>query len=99
MSPKVKAKRNQNSREDLIRTERLPHIWCPGCGIGIAMGAFIRAVESTRIDPDLISVVSGIGCTARVAGYLRLDSFHTGKHCTEKTMCKPNSPWPLPVWV
>lgn len=41
------------------------------------MGAFTRAILQTGLDPDLISVVSGIGCTGRVAGYLRLDSFHT----------------------
>lgn len=69
--------RPQNPIESLIRMERLPHMWCPGCGIGISMGAFARAVLESGIDQNLLSVVSGIGCTGRVAGYLRLDSFHT----------------------
>ena len=69
--------RPQNPIESLIRVERLPHMWCPGCGIGISMGAFTRAVVESGIDQNSLSVVSGIGCTGRVAGYLRLDSFHT----------------------
>jgi len=63
--------------EDLLRSERLPHIWCPECGVGIAVSCFAAALQRTELDPDLVSVVSGIGCTGRVAGYMRLDSFHT----------------------
>lgn len=64
-------------RDDLLRQERLPHIWCPGCGIGIALSCFSHAIVSAGLDPDRVAVVSGIGCSGRVAGYLRLDSFHT----------------------
>jgi len=60
-----------------IRQDRLPHIWCAGCGIGSAMSCFLRAVNRAGIDPDKVAVVSGIGCTGRVAGYIKLDSFHT----------------------
>ena len=63
--------------EDLLRSDRLPHIWCPECGLGIAVSCFTAALQRTGLDPDLVSVVSGIGCSGRVAGYLRLDSFHT----------------------
>jgi 2-oxoglutarate ferredoxin oxidoreductase subunit beta len=63
--------------EDLLRSDRLPHIWCPECGLGIAVSCFAAALQRTGLDPDLVSVVSGIGCSGRVAGYLRLDSFHT----------------------
>ncbi|MFC2007439.1 thiamine pyrophosphate-dependent enzyme [Chloroflexota bacterium] len=63
--------------EEHLRQDRLPHIFCPGCGIGPAMGCFIRSIVRTKIDPDKIAVVSGIGCTGRVAGYVKLDSFHT----------------------
>lgn len=74
---KGKAEHFKTPVEALIRTERLPHMWCSGCGIGISLGAFARAVVETGIPHYLISVVSGIGCTGRVAGYLFLDSFHT----------------------
>lgn len=61
----------------LLREDRIPHIWCPGCGIGIAMHAFLGAVTKSGIPLNDFAVVSGIGCTGRVAGYVKLDSFHT----------------------
>ncbi len=60
----------------LLRTERLPHMWCPGCGLGILLKVFAEAVLESGIDPDKHVVVSGIGCTGRIAGYLRLDGYH-----------------------
>jgi 2-oxoglutarate ferredoxin oxidoreductase subunit beta len=60
-----------------LRQDRLPHIFCAGCGIGPAMGSFIRAIDRSGLDPDKMAVVSGIGCSGRVAGYVKLDSFHT----------------------
>jgi len=67
----------ENTVDSLLRLDRMPHIWCPGCGIGPAVGCFIRAIEGSGVDPDKIALVSGIGCTGRVAGYVNLDSFHT----------------------
>ena len=67
--------------DDLLRGERLPHIWCQGCGLGTALTTFIGALQwlekNASWDLDRIAVVSGIGCTGRIAGYVRLDSFHT----------------------
>lgn len=67
--------------DDLLRGERLPHIWCQGCGLGTALTSFISSLkwlEKNRgWDLDKVAVVSGIGCTGRIAGYVRLDSFHT----------------------
>ncbi|MFQ5942459.1 MAG: thiamine pyrophosphate-dependent enzyme [Anaerolineales bacterium] len=63
--------------DDLIRADRMPHIWCPGCGIGIVMRCFAKAIIESGIPEDNHIVVSGIGCTGRVAGYLDLDSYHT----------------------
>lgn len=60
-----------------LRTERLPHIWCPGCGIGSVFDAFLHAVDSVGIEPNKLYIVSGIGCTGRAAGYAKFDSFHT----------------------
>jgi 2-oxoglutarate/2-oxoacid ferredoxin oxidoreductase subunit beta len=69
--------REDNSIECYLRTDRLPHIWCSGCGIGITTAAFVRGFQKAKIDPDSIAFVSGIGCTGRAAGYVKLDSFHT----------------------
>jgi 2-oxoglutarate ferredoxin oxidoreductase subunit beta len=66
-----------NPVEKLLRTERMPHIWCPGCGIGTSVNCFARAVEKSGLDYEHLHVVSGIGCTGRVAGYVNVDSFHT----------------------
>ena len=66
-----------NPVEQFLRTERIPHIWCPGCGIGTSVNCFTRALIELNADLDKIAVVSGIGCSGRVAGYLKLDSFHT----------------------
>lgn len=63
--------------EDLIRTERIPHIWCPGCGIGTVFSACLKAMIVSGLNLDKTCMVSGIGCTGRAAGYVRLDSFHT----------------------
>jgi len=57
--------------------ERFPHILCPGCGIGTAMGTMVRALEELDIGQDQVSVISGIGCSSRVPGYLDCDTFHT----------------------
>ncbi len=67
----------RREEEKLLRTDRLPHVWCPGCGIGIVMNAFLRAVLTSKMDPNKLAVVSGIGCTGRAAGYINVDSFHT----------------------
>jgi 2-oxoglutarate ferredoxin oxidoreductase subunit beta len=63
--------------QDILRMDRMPHIWCPGCGIGTAVTAFAMALEKAEIPLDNIAVVSGIGCSGRIAGYMKLDSFHT----------------------
>jgi 2-oxoglutarate ferredoxin oxidoreductase subunit beta len=67
----------EDTLESFLRLDRMPHIWCAGCGIGPVVGCFIRAIERTGIDPDKIVMVSGIGCAGRAAGYVKLDSFHT----------------------
>ena len=36
-----------------------------------------RRSPGPALDLDKIAIVSGIGCTGRVAGYMKLDSFHT----------------------
>ncbi len=63
--------------DDLIRTERIPHIWCPGCGIGTVFSSCLTAIKATGIPYNQFAMVSGIGCSGRAAGYIKLDSFHT----------------------
>ncbi len=63
--------------DDLIRTDRIPHIWCSGCGIGTAFSSCLTALKMSEIDLKKVVMVSGIGCSGRAAGYVKLDSFHT----------------------
>ncbi len=63
--------------EDLIRMERIPHIWCSGCGTGSAFTACLKAMKQTGINYNDFAMVSGIGCSGRGAGYINIDSFHT----------------------
>jgi len=66
----------ESPRDDLIRRERFPHIWCPGCGLGTVLKCYVEAIAASNIPIDKHVIVSGIGCTGRIAGYVRLDSYH-----------------------
>jgi 2-oxoglutarate ferredoxin oxidoreductase subunit beta len=74
---KVAVSKGKHPLDAYLRMERLPHIWCPGCGLGLILNCFIRSLLKSKLDLDKVAVVSGIGCTGRAAGYVRLDSFHT----------------------
>jgi len=67
----------EHPMEEYLRMDRIPHIWCPACGIGTVVTCFTDALKNGGFDMDKTSVVSGIGCSGRVAGYIKLDSFHT----------------------
>jgi 2-oxoglutarate ferredoxin oxidoreductase subunit beta len=76
-SPKLKKNSAEHPLEEWLRMDRIPHIWCSTCGIGTAVTCFVEAIKKTKIARDDISVVSGIGCSGRIAGYVKLDSFHS----------------------
>jgi 2-oxoglutarate ferredoxin oxidoreductase subunit beta len=63
--------------KDYIRQRFLPHIWCAGCGHGIIMANMIRAIEQLNLKKNDIVVVSGIGCSSRMPGYLDFHTMHT----------------------
>ena len=67
--------------DQYLRTARLPNIWCPGCGIGIALGSVLRAIDK-RIKEGVLKkenvvFVTGIGCSARTSFYVNFDAAHT----------------------
>ena len=66
-----------NLIEKTMRVNRLPHIWCPGCGHGILMRDVAQAIENCGLDPDKVVIVSGIGCSSRAAGYMNYNTLHT----------------------
>lgn len=60
-----------------LRMDKLPHIWCYGCGNGIILKGAIRAIDKMGWDKDNVMAVSGIGCSSRATGYLDFNSLHT----------------------
>ena len=63
--------------DDYIREEMFPHMWCPGCGNGIVLGAIIRAIDDLKWDRDKIVMISGIGCSSRITGYVDFCTMNT----------------------
>ncbi len=63
--------------EYLRHDKKFPHVWCPGCGIGILLGALIRAIDRTGFAKDDIVLVSGIGCSSRLPVYVDFNTLHT----------------------
>ncbi|MBE3066648.1 MAG: 2-oxoacid:ferredoxin oxidoreductase subunit beta, partial [Chloroflexi bacterium] len=63
--------------QKLRKNKKFPTIWCSGCGIGIVMGALIRAIDHLGLDNDKVALVAGIGCTARMPVYMDFNTLHT----------------------
>ena len=61
----------------LRHDKKFPHVWCPGCGIGIMLGALIRAIDRVGYEKDEIVLVSGIGCSGRLPVYVDFNTLHT----------------------
>ena len=61
--------------EYLLQPGSVPSVWCPGCGIGTVVNTFIQAVVGSKIDPAEICIVSGVGCTGKIAEYLNFRSY------------------------
>jgi len=67
----------EHPRQSFLREGMIPHIWCKGCGNGIILNCFVKALDELNIDLNKVVVVSGIGCIGRISGYTNTDSFHT----------------------
>ena len=63
--------------KDYIRERFFPHLWCPGCGHGIVLNGLLRAVEKLGMSKNEIVMVSGIGCSSRISGYVDFHTLHT----------------------
>ena len=65
------------SVDDWLREDRLPHIYCTGCGNGTVINCTLEAVEGMGWKKEETVFVSGIGCSSRAPGYIATDSLHT----------------------
>jgi 2-oxoglutarate ferredoxin oxidoreductase subunit beta len=61
----------------LRHQKKFPHVWCPGCGIGIMLGSLIRAIDRSGYEKDEIVLISGIGCSGRLPVYVDFNTLHT----------------------
>lgn len=61
----------------LRHNKKFPHIWCPGCGNGIVLGALLRAINATGYGKDEVVLISGIGCAGRAPVYVDFNTLHT----------------------
>jgi len=68
---------SSSTLQKLRKTKKFPSIWCSGCGIGVVMGALIRAIDHLGIKNDEVALVAGIGCTARMPVYMDFNTLHT----------------------
>ncbi|MFY4773967.1 2-oxoacid:ferredoxin oxidoreductase subunit beta [Metabacillus sp. RGM 3146] len=50
--------------------------WCPGCGDFSVQAAIQRAAANTGLEPHQLAVISGIGCSGRISGYINSYGFH-----------------------
>lgn len=65
------------SVKNYLRERFFPHLWCPGCGHGIVLNGMLRAIEALGLKKNQIVMVSGIGCSARISGYVDFHTLHT----------------------
>jgi 2-oxoglutarate ferredoxin oxidoreductase subunit beta len=78
----------------LRHDKKFPHVWCPGCGNGIVLGALIRAIDHLGLEKDDIVLASGIGCSGRMPVYVDFNTLHTthGRSLTFATGIKLANP-------
>lgn len=67
------------SYRDYLAWERLPHLWCAGCGHGVILKALALALAALEMPPDKVVVASGIGCSGRIGDYVTTHRFQ-GTH-------------------
>jgi 2-oxoglutarate/2-oxoacid ferredoxin oxidoreductase subunit beta len=50
--------------------------WCPGCGDFSVQASIQRALASMGKEPHEVAIISGIGCSGRISGYVNSYGFH-----------------------
>jgi 2-oxoglutarate ferredoxin oxidoreductase subunit beta len=60
-----------------LKLDLFPTIWCPGCGIGTIMMQLAMVLDEMAMDETNTIVVTGIGCTGRMGGYMKYESVYT----------------------
>ena len=63
--------------KDRLKLDLFPTIWCPGCGIGTIMMQLAMTLDEMKLDERNTIIVTGIGCTGRMGGYLKHEAVYT----------------------
>ncbi len=63
--------------KDRLKLDLFPTIWCPGCGIGTIMMMLAMTLDEMQLDERNTVIVTGIGCTGRMGGYLKHEAVYT----------------------
>lgn len=63
--------------DEYLRIDKMPTLWCWGCGDGVILKALIRAIDKLGWNMDDVCVVSGIGCSGRFSSYINCNTVHT----------------------
>ena len=63
--------------DEYLRTDKMPTLWCWGCGDGVILKSVIRAIDKLGWNMDDVCVVSGIGCSGRFSSYINCNTVHT----------------------
>ena len=87
--------------EKYLRLQKMPTLWCWGCGDGVILKSFVRAIEKMGVPQDDVCVVSGIGCSGRFSSYVDFNTVHTthGRTVAYATGIKLANPTKLVVCV
>ena len=63
--------------DEYLRTDKMPTLWCWGCGDGVILKSIIRAIDKLGWNMDDVCIVSGIGCSGRLSSYVNCNTVHT----------------------
>jgi len=50
--------------------------WCPGCGDFSVQAAIQKAAANVGLEPEEVAVITGIGCSGRLSGYINAYGVH-----------------------
>ncbi|PJC78718.1 MAG: 2-oxoglutarate ferredoxin oxidoreductase subunit beta, partial [Sulfurimonas sp. CG_4_8_14_3_um_filter_36_16] len=63
--------------DQYLRIEKMPTLWCWGCGDGVILKSTIRAIHKMGWDMNDVCIISGIGCSGRFSSYIDCNTIHT----------------------
>jgi len=63
--------------DEYLRTDKMPTLWCWGCGDGVILKSVVRAIDKMGWKMDDVCIVSGIGCSGRFSSYINCNTVHT----------------------